>query len=346
MKKICPTTIWLTTNRNCNNHCFWCYAKDFRCKNIEMDFERLKETINQLICNGLKKVVLIGGEPTLYEKLFETICFLKEKNLRVSMASNGRRFANIEFSKKIAHLGIDHVDISIKGANESEYKKNTSAKGFNEMVLGFHNLKKLGVKVSTSYVLCNPEESNIDLLKESILKNKIDNINFQLYKPSVILNKNEMNISISKLAALCEYTYNSFKDTNLSFRFEMSIPLCALTNSFLEKLIYEKRINTGCHISKGFGMVFDTDFKIQPCNHFVNFPFNIEEITPNKILSYWNSDIPKAFRKRVSTYPSKKCVTCSYWEKCGGGCVLRWLHSKPEECIPGMMKGGDIECLH
>lgn len=37
--EIIPSSVWFTTNRSCNNKCNWCYAQNFKCSHLEMDFD-------------------------------------------------------------------------------------------------------------------------------------------------------------------------------------------------------------------------------------------------------------------------------------------------------------------
>ena len=108
-----------------------------------MDFEEIKKTAKEMYKNSVKKVILIGGKPTIHPKFIEIVSFLHNLGFKVSLASNGRKFSEKNFSQKTADAGISSVDISIKGCSEEEYIKNTHSTGFCEMVQGFHNLQEL-----------------------------------------------------------------------------------------------------------------------------------------------------------------------------------------------------------
>ena len=325
---IVPKTVWLTTNRTCNNKCNWCYASN--CKDKLMNYNDIKEYVNELYKIGVTKIILIGGEPTIFDDIVKTIKYISDKGISVSMASNGRLFSDYSFAKKLVDAGLKNCNISIKGSDEVEYLQNTNSTGFLEMIQGYNNLKKLGINVSTSYVLCNTDFKVFDKFWQSFINNKLDNISFQLYKPSVDGETYNDAPTINDIARLCEYVFYKIRDTNIKYSFEMSIPLCSLKEEVLEDMINRKCITTCCHITKGSGLIFDSSFNIMPCNHFVNHPFNKEKIAPKEILEYWNNGDPKSFRKVVKTYPHKYCKDCELWEKCGGGCFLRWLSSRPD----------------
>lgn len=116
------------------------------------------------------------------------------------------------------------------------------------------------------------------------------------------------------------YIYNTMKKTTVNYCLEVSFPLCAIDDEILNKMVQENRIITCCHISKGTGLIFDTDLKILPCNHFAEFPYSEESIglqSPEKISDFLDSEICVKLRKKAGSYPSKRCITCKKWELCG-----------------------------
>ena len=73
------TTAWFTVNRNCQFHCEWCYAKESTPSQI-MDFEKAKSTVDALHKKGIKKIILIGGEPLLYKNIITLAEYIAKKN--------------------------------------------------------------------------------------------------------------------------------------------------------------------------------------------------------------------------------------------------------------------------
>ena len=296
-----------------------------------MTLEKVFECINVLKNNEVKKVILIGGEPSIYPDILKIIRKILQSGIKVSMATNGRRFSDYNFSKQAALNGLNSVNISVKGANEEEYLKNTNACGFSEMLKGYQNLKKCNVNVNLSYVLCNNDYKQFDRFWNMVKENELNNIIFQLYKPSVDDEKDP--ISLFELADLCKYVYDKIYKDDINFVFEMSIPLCILDNNMLSHMIKTKRIVTCCHITKGSGMIFDNNFNILPCNHFMGYPLNTTSIPFDKLIEFWNSNEVKEFRNMVRKYPSEVCSRCSKWYYCGGGCVIRWLSNNPDSIV-------------
>lgn len=335
MKEIKPLVAWLTTNRTCNNKCKWCYTYNYKCSNLKMNNEKLKDTVDVLAENGIKKIILIGGEPTINNDIIDIIKYINKKNIIVSIASNGRRFSDISFTQKCKEAGLNFANISLKGINEEQYIENTNSIGFFETIQGYNNIKNSNIDSIVSYVITKNDSKEFYDLKEVLLKNNINSILLLLYKPSINTSSNDKGPSINEFAEACKTIYYIFNNSGINVKFEMSIPLCLFEKEFLNTLINNNMISTCCHITKGNGIVFDTDFNILPCNHFVDNPLNEHPISTENIIDFWNSKTCVDFRNTIRKYPSKKCINCEKWNICGGGCLLRWLSEKPENIISG-----------
>ena len=314
-----------------NNNCNWCYAKKYLKINRNMSYQNVKKYVSYLKGIGIKKIILIGGEPSIHPGILKIIKYISRNNIKVSMATNGRKFKDIEFCKRAYEAGLYSINISIKGSNEEEYIINTNSNGFLETIKGYENASYCGIKTSLSYVLCNTDTKKFDNFWKVVKEHHLNNILFQLYKPSAE-DENQI-ISIEELSILCKYVYDKIYKDEINFVFEMSIPLCSLDKNMLTHMILKNRIITCCHITKGTGMVFDPDFNILPCNHFMGHPLNDTNIELDKLIEFWNSDVIKQFRKIIGKYPSEICSRCKKWYQCGGGCAIRWLSSDPSEVI-------------
>lgn len=330
------STAWLTTNRTCNNHCTWCYAKNtLDSKNI-MGIDETKLMVDALAERNVKNIILIGGEPTIYPHLVELVEYIHKKGLRVSMATNGRRFADLEFAGKVLSAGIDGIDISLKGISEKEYFFNTLSYGLEEMIKGYNNLKSLHFNPSMSYVLVNDDEEYFDKLISFIEENNISPFSFQFVKPIIGGETSDAEFDLKKMGKFVEVIYNKLSKTSINYCIEVSFPLCLINQDILSRLSKEDRIINCCHVPRGSGINFDENFRIIPCNHFAEFPFSetpVNVYEDSSIEEIMETEIVKNFRKKARCYPASKCKTCNLWEQCGGGCFTNWLSLNPNDYI-------------
>ena len=76
-------------SRICNFRCSYCYVPDKRECTGEFSREEIKDVLLQAKELGARKIIILGGEPSIYPHLVEMILFLKEHNLEIEMFTNG-----------------------------------------------------------------------------------------------------------------------------------------------------------------------------------------------------------------------------------------------------------------
>lgn len=327
---------WLTTNRSCNCRCEWCYAQNTLGPNCFMDLETAKKAVDELKKYDVKKIVLIGGEPTIYKNFFDLVKYINDNGIGCTVATNGIAFENIDFAINTVKSGVSNINISLKATSEEDYEKYTGIRALNKVMKGYTNLRNIGFNPIFSYVIVSDDKDEFEKLIMLLESNHVDQIGFQFVKPVLEFDKENSIMDIRTMAKFVEYIYERMKKTNIRYAMEISFPLCLINKQVLEKLIQERRITTCCHVQKGSGIVFDTDFKVLPCNHFAEFPFSDTPMDFSKdkpIEELWNSDEVTEFRNKARCYPSDACQTCNLWNICGGGCFTRWLFINPMDYI-------------
>lgn len=334
-KLMYPTAAWMTVTRSCNYECKWCYAKEYCNSNEGMDVIRAKEVLDVLAKNNTKRIIFIGGEPTLYHDLNSLAAHAKSKGLKCALVTNGILLSDKDYSRSIVDSGITSCNISLKGTTEDEYVKNVGRNGLSRTIEGYNNMIECGCHTVLSFVISIPDTKKLSNLKDFLIHYGIPQISFLMEKPSFHSTK-ENTTDIFSLAKCCEVIYRLFEGTGIDYKIQLSIPFCAIEQSILKELIQRKRVYSCCHIMKGTGIVFDTEFNILPCNHFLGASMNDLPVSPNQIIEFWNNTDVVSFRERISCYPSEKCLNCEYWRNCGGGCFMRWMVFDPQETIPGL----------
>ena len=76
-------------SRVCNFRCSYCYVPDSsECSN-ELSREEIKDVILQAKELGARKIIILGGEPSIYPHLVEMLRFLGREGLEIEMFTNG-----------------------------------------------------------------------------------------------------------------------------------------------------------------------------------------------------------------------------------------------------------------
>ena len=278
-----------------------------------IDFDKFKKYVDRLVKYNIKKIILIGGNVKNYNNIIDMISYIKKYNITVSMIGNEYLFSDYEISKKIIDVGLDNCSFFVDNFDS-----------FNDIVKSYNNLKKLGIKVFISYALSDNNYSKFDKFIELIQENELNNLSFQFYNPFLkIRNCNE--VRVKDLSSLCMYAFNKLKNTNLKFKFEMSIPLCSINYDVLNEMIDSKCISTCYYISNGRSIFFDSNFNVVSNFNGELFDDNIK-VNENNILEFWNSEYMNDFRSSLRKYPSLECKNCKLCKYCSKGLLLKWLY--------------------
>lgn len=124
-----PVSINLDITTACNFACDHCVDMDILNTGIKYNHEKLLDSLKLMAERGLRSVIVIGGgEPTVYPKFVETITFMKELGLQVSVVSNGSGM------KKIAEIAPlldekDWVRLSLDSATDETFQAMHKPKG-------------------------------------------------------------------------------------------------------------------------------------------------------------------------------------------------------------------------
>lgn len=117
-----PVSINLDITTACNYACDHCVDMDILNQPIKYDHQKLLDSLQLMANRGLRSVIVIGGgEPTVYPKFIETIRFMKELGLQVSVVSNGSGM------KKIAEVAdvleeTDWVRLSLDSGSDEVFQ--------------------------------------------------------------------------------------------------------------------------------------------------------------------------------------------------------------------------------
>lgn len=149
----------------CNARCNFCIGnlihKKLKC-NIDVYKEKIKFAIQKM---GVKEVLLVGGEPTINDDIFEIIKILKQFNLnKICVTTNGIRLTtDKEFADRLYSSGISNINLSLMTFNEEKQRE------INHSKINVNRRSLIDI-----YNSCN--ENNIKLrINNNVFKNNNDN---------------------------------------------------------------------------------------------------------------------------------------------------------------------------
>jgi len=339
-------TTWLVTNYTCDNHCDWCYAEDNECdKNIIMPKQLAFESIDFLDSLDVKKIILIGGEPTVYPHIIDTLRYAKSKDINIGMVSNGRTLKNKEYLEQLFDAGLGGASISIQGSNPGVHDSITNVGGsFDDSVRGIKNYGELKTPISTSTTMCEKNVEDLENIVGFLSDLGVEKIGFTTCTNSPGSNQNNDIISPTRAAKLIEKLYTHGKERSVEVRSITPLPLCNVDEKIREEMLEKGVLNYSCQMYRGSGLAIDPTGNILPCVHWSNYPIgNIKKenklLTPDEFNDFWFNEnkLPSRLRKELWKYPSVKCKKDSkYWGECIGGCPTFWSDFTPDLEIKGL----------
>lgn len=336
-------TVWLTINRACNFRCIWCYAKDTKyLKEDDMSFDLAKRLIDFAKSLNAKNILLIGGEPTLYPYFFELIGYIKEKGLLSNLVTNGYKFKDMEFVKKVEKSGLSAIGVSIKAANIDQHKELTGVDAFEDIKQAIKNLSTMkGVNIGYSTVV---SQNTIDNMEEfASLLAELDPTKFLGYSTCNPTFDKDGSVGKNGLLTLKELVHifvekfdkiNQILNNKVSL--ELTFPLCVWPKDFIERLKKTEQISFGCHLQSRNGLIFDKIGQIIPCNSLPAFPigqYGVDFTDKESFEKFWMSKELVKLYDKFYEYPAMKCQSCHDYLECGGGCPLKWFAYNVKEVL-------------
>lgn len=136
-----PAVLDLRITSKCNQNCKFCFGTV--CKH-ELTFSQWEMLLERFWNNGVKSLVITGGEPTYYEYLHELLLCANSYGFTTTLSTNGALFKDKHLDDILNNL--DWISIPLEG---STYEKNFAMR---EMSFeNYRNILKLIEYVKSNY---------------------------------------------------------------------------------------------------------------------------------------------------------------------------------------------------
>lgn len=336
-------SFWIVLGYGCQNRCSGCYATPSKFKNKWISLDKAKQIIDIMHECECNECILIGGEPSIYPKIYEIVEYLRHKHIRAVIVSNGRLFSNKNHAQKIFSSGIERVVVSIQGKDKETHNFITNCNSFEETCSGIMNCSTYG-DVSTITTLSDLNSEQWGEIAKLSRKLGAKIVSYNCIIPA-ISEKSISHISglnPEKAAKVISQILANALNYDLQFiRVNLSIPACLIDRHLLDSAIKKNLVMMGCHMYKGSGVVFDSQNHLLPCTHFNDVLLSDDVFKNGKMvwkngrdfLSYWMNESPKIFREKLNMYRDENCIDCDLWGTCIGGCPLFWSYYNPKDYI-------------
>ncbi len=162
----------------CNFRCQYCYVPDKSSFENELSFEELHDAILQAKALGVKKIVVLGGEPMVYPGVLKMLKFIRSQGLAIEMFTNGFGIS-LEVARQLRELEI-MVVLKMNSRKEDLQDALAGKKGAYKIIQdAFNNLKQAGFpgknkNLGVSTIVCQQNFEEIIPLWEWLRAQQIE----------------------------------------------------------------------------------------------------------------------------------------------------------------------------
>lgn len=327
-----PLEYYFDFTNVCNLRCSHCYNRE-NMNTRTMLVEEIKKVITDMYNNGIMRLHLAGGEPTLFPNEMRVYMETAKKyGILTSMASNGVSITD-EICKILDENDVMSITISIESANEDENAKIRGKGNLERAIEGIRKLSEykkihhskyaIGIKVSYNVDFTEKEfEDLVKLAKEL----KVDILKFANPERCVFHEKGYYSKNAEKYYKNMEIVKKlkeRYKDE--IFITQISSPVNDCVNIGIPNM-------EGC-IGAQELIAINCKGEVTPCLMNDTYLGNIFKV--DSIREIYNSPEINNYYKKIRDY---ECKGCNYHEKCRGGCQVRKIVEY------GEIKGNDPIC--
>ena len=155
---------------NCNLNCLYCYQKKSDCPNMPWDLFR--RILDKAIDLNVGMISFLGGEPMLWEHLYDALALCSKHNILTDMTTNGT-LLNDATIQRLASSGLDCLNISVDTKDNCSVSKKNTLFDQNIMKALKSAESNCGIKLRMNSVIFNNNFEDIKLLLELSNESKI-----------------------------------------------------------------------------------------------------------------------------------------------------------------------------
>ena len=163
--------VYLELTRACNLKCIHCLNNSGIKQKDELTKEDLLKLIKNFSSHGVQEIRFTGGEPLLFNGIYDLIRFATEEGICTSLGTNGTLVTK-EVAKKLKESGLKKVVVSIDG-NKKTHDKIRGRKNYQKAMKGLKYLQKNGINVRVNSVIMKSNMEDVIKLAKKMSRKKI-----------------------------------------------------------------------------------------------------------------------------------------------------------------------------
>ena len=298
---------------NCNLRCGHCYASSGMAYEDELStWEISHRILDEAQKIGTKFITLTGGEPFTRKDIFSVMEEIKQRNIKVCVATNGMLLSKDRIST-LKTLGIDRIQISLEGPDAGKNDE-IRGKGVFEKITQqvIPELKEQGLFVAVSMTPTSLNYQEIGPMAEMCCKLHIDSFSVRRFAFEGRGKTKGLEFGVEENKGLLWEICHLRKVYDGKLKISTGDPLYILVDENKDQLL-EKKLLGGCTAGL-VSLAVDAHGNIKPCTRA---DLNLGNVRTDSLVEIWeHNEILQKIRNR-NLYEGK-CGTCKYNMLCGG----------------------------
>jgi radical SAM protein with 4Fe4S-binding SPASM domain len=152
----------------CNFNCLYCYVPKNSDIDDELSPDEIRQAIRQAKGLGAKRIIILGGEPTIYPHILDMIQFIRQQGLEAEMFTNGSGITP-DFAKSLFNEKV-RVVLKLNTLDQGLQDKLAGKSGASKIIKdAFSNLQQAGYPsenafLAVSTVICRQNLEELPIL--------------------------------------------------------------------------------------------------------------------------------------------------------------------------------------
>jgi len=261
------------TNR-CVNRCVYCLKHTF--PQVDLEFTKIEEIINDCCLMGIKSIIISGGEPLLRDDIYDILKMIKRYGISTSLITS--LAVERDWSKILEN--VSRINISYDADNEDVYKHTRGIGELHQVKAGLSTISGMIKSYNTQFnvwtVLSKMNEDNTDDIKKFISSLNVTKHTIYGVKTwDKLKTKDQIVQGTTGWEGRCWYTFINFIVDATG-----NVMTCC-------KLLHD-----------------NSDYKT------INKDFILGNINDKQFYRIWNDAISKAKRLHIFEHRSYECKDC------------------------------------
>jgi len=315
-------TVILT--HRCNQRCEFCFDASnvmSAAREVFMSVETLQHIVSLLRSsipgNEPFNITFSGGEPTLHPDFIRMVEIVSKAGFPLTILTNGQRFSDISFMKKVTQFNLWNFQFSIEGASAAIHDRRVGCRGaFNRTVKAIKNAQDLGVRFITNTTMTKDYENEMYSLIDFLDQLGVPKMNIGNTLPECAGHNWSYMMQYPTVVNIAEHLTLYALTKRINFSFITPLPLCLKEN----RVISNPSVCSAGRVS----IVVDFDGSLLPCSVCTTLKddkFHIQDVTNLKEIY---NKMDSVVAKHVKDDIPHECHQCDLINTCRAACPLYW----------------------